>query len=274
MRPKLRDDGFHSLPLEPFRGSRFKILFQNAASVFFLHDDLTIFLRANATNRLLQAVLFDLEVPEYVAGCKAYGLIAYLITMPFWSSVEDTRIHLMDIGGRYREIIDFITTASLSIQEFITGQLRLSFCNAARLETDRIFQKLVLPWEHEDKTEVVLLVILPAMTRLLQRMFHYHLEGGKWTDVSDERREGTKVLPKHNKFSESIVGHMNHLMREKPNMSTIAKEACLMFSHNQMLEWLQTKPDGEVAKHLSEASKAVRKTRKCFKEAGSQGGSG
>ena len=57
-------------------------------------------------------------------------------------------------------------------------------------------------------------------------------------------------------------------------MSTIAKEACLMFSHNQMLEWLQTKPDSELAKHLSKASKAIRKTRKCFKEAGSQGCSG
>ena len=57
-------------------------------------------------------------------------------------------------------------------------------------------------------------------------------------------------------------------------MSNIAKEACLMFSHNQMLEWLQTKPDGEVAKHLCKASKAIRKTRKCFKETGSQGGSG
>ena len=37
-RPKLRDDGFHSLPSEPFRGSRFNILFQNAASVFFLRN--------------------------------------------------------------------------------------------------------------------------------------------------------------------------------------------------------------------------------------------
>ena len=264
MRPKLRDDGFHSLPLEPFRGNRFNILFQNAASVFFLHDDLTIFLKANATNRLLKAVLFDMEVPEYVAGCKAYGLIAYLITMPFWSSVEDTRIHLMDIGARYREIIDYITTASQSIQAFITGQLQLSFCNAARLQSDRIFQKLVLPWEHDDKTEVILLVILPAMTRLLQRMFHDHLEGGKWTDVSDEMRERTKGLPKH-MFSESIFGHLDRLMREKPNMSTIATEACLMFSHNHTLEWLQMKPH-EVARLLSEASKAVRKTRKCFKE--------
>ena len=38
MRPKLRDDGFHSLPLEPFTGNRFNILFQNVASVFFLRN--------------------------------------------------------------------------------------------------------------------------------------------------------------------------------------------------------------------------------------------
>ena len=75
-----------------------------------------------------------------------------------------------------------------------------------------------------------------------------------------------KGYQSNNKFSESIFGHLNRLMWEKANMSTIAKEACLMFSHNHTLEWLQMKPDGEVTKLLSEASKAVRKTRKCFKE--------
>ena len=70
MRPKLRDNGFHSLPLEPFN-----ILFQNAASVFFLHDDLTIFLRANAMNRLLKAACLTWKCPRMWLAVRHTALL-------------------------------------------------------------------------------------------------------------------------------------------------------------------------------------------------------
>jgi hypothetical protein len=71
MRQTLNNHGFISLPLQPFRGNRFNILFENAASLAYLSAYRTSFLESNATNRLLKSVLYDLKVPEYVAGCKA-----------------------------------------------------------------------------------------------------------------------------------------------------------------------------------------------------------
>ena len=39
-------------------------------------------------NQLLKAVFSDIQVPEFVAGCRALGLISKIITGPFWRVVE------------------------------------------------------------------------------------------------------------------------------------------------------------------------------------------
>jgi len=70
------------LPIERLRGNRFNILFSNAAGVYFLISKLKEFLQRNDTNRLLKSVKFDINKHEYGTGCKALGLIAFLITVP------------------------------------------------------------------------------------------------------------------------------------------------------------------------------------------------
>ena len=92
----LRRNNMHSLPLAPYRGNRFNILFENAAYVFFRHDMIT-FLESHNTNLLLKAVLEDLKTPEYIAGVKALGLISCLITVPLWCMIEDKSVSITDI---------------------------------------------------------------------------------------------------------------------------------------------------------------------------------
>ena len=48
-------------------------------------------------NRLLQAVLSDLSVPKYIAGCKALGIIDKIVTGPLWR-------HLVHSGGTILEM--------------------------------------------------------------------------------------------------------------------------------------------------------------------------
>ena len=64
-------------PLAPFRGNRFNILFYDAGVVYYLSTLIkTFFLDVWQTpNKLLRAVLADIQVPEFLAGCKALGLI-------------------------------------------------------------------------------------------------------------------------------------------------------------------------------------------------------
>ena len=139
--PFLKENGFRSLPIVPFRGNRFNILFQNAASVYYLASHLQTFLEGNAQNRLLHAVLHDLKVPAYLAGCKALGLVSFLVTVPLWQVIEDRSINIIDIGQQYQEVIDFLTRASESIEDFITGKLFVSFANQEKNKIRRDFSR-------------------------------------------------------------------------------------------------------------------------------------
>ncbi len=63
VRAFLRQHNLHSLPIVPFRGSRFNISFDNAAGLFFLHHEMLRFLEQfGANNRLTKSVLSDLRL--------------------------------------------------------------------------------------------------------------------------------------------------------------------------------------------------------------------
>ena len=106
--------------------------------------------------------------------------------------------------------------------------------------------------------------MLPAMARLLQRIFSDHLEGGEWSDVSAEERTRLIGVPKHNKYSESIFGHLDRIMKEKPNISAIASEAYIMFSHNKTMEWLDAKTANEKVHIFQNARRSLKDVRKSF----------
>lgn len=148
----------------------------------------------------------------------------------------------------------------------MSGVSHLSFTNQRKLQNDVIFQTLKKEWQHDALVQSILENMLPAMAKLLQRIFTDHLEGGKWIEVSPEIRERCKGLPKHNKFSESIFGHLDRILREKPSISTIAAEAYIMFSHNRTLEWLQKKNAKEKEQLLSAARKEVKVVKSKFKD--------
>ena len=256
VRPTLLEDGFRRLPLEPFHGNRFNIIFQNAASVFYLADHITSFLEGGAENKLLKSVLHAIKVTDYLAGCKALGLVSFLVTMPLWTS-----IHVLDIGKYYQEIIDYILQATNRLDEFIAGDLRLSFANTHALQTSIIFQHLTAMWEHDGKVHVILDVMLPAMARLLQKIFSDHLEGGRWTNVPEDQREQLIGLPKHNKFSESVFGHLDQIMKQKPSITTIASK---IFTHNK--NGFVRKVQQKRPTFFYEATRSVKHVRKAFQQ--------
>ena len=77
-------------PLAPFMGNRFNILFFDAGVVFFLSLLMKKLLIEvwQTPNKLLRAVLADVQVQEFIAGCKALGLIYKIITGPLWRVIE------------------------------------------------------------------------------------------------------------------------------------------------------------------------------------------
>ena len=62
-------NGILKIPLAPFRGNRFNIIFYDAAGVYFLKSHMKEYLwhhHPGALNHLLQAVLSDLQVSHFV----------------------------------------------------------------------------------------------------------------------------------------------------------------------------------------------------------------
>ena len=63
--------------------------------------------------------------------------------------------------------------------------------------------------------------------------------------MTDEMRRRSMGTMKYNKFSESVFGYLDTLLRMKPNVSVLASEAFVMFSANKTNLWLDSKSDVE-----------------------------
>ena len=94
------------------------------------------------------------------------------------------------------------------------------------------------------------------------------LPGGQYesVDKGSNMYAMARCVPKHNKFSETIFGYLDGLMRRKPNIGLLAAEAYVMFCKNKTAAWLAHKPTAEVRVLLSSASKEVKLVLANFKE--------
>ena len=79
----------NEIPLYPFLGHRFNIIFLNGAGVFALYNKLlTFFDQLTKQNKLLTAVFQDLHYLPYQVECCCLGLIQKLVTGPLWRKME------------------------------------------------------------------------------------------------------------------------------------------------------------------------------------------
>ena len=110
-------------------------LFESAAGLYFMKDQIEAFLNGNQTNKLLKAVLHDIKVPLFVAEVKALGLVSRLTTGPLWCLLEDKSIHILDMNRHYLELVNFFDDALGDIERFMKGRL-LPFGEATALKED------------------------------------------------------------------------------------------------------------------------------------------
>ena len=253
----LKDSGLRTLPLVPFKGNRFNILFFNAGFVYFLREQMKKFIDGfGATNKLLKCVQADLAEPLYMAGCRALGLISKVITAPLWRCLEDRSIHILDLPGIYRKIEDALRKGVENPGDFMEGHI-VPFDD---IEDDAIFWDLVQPCQNDGLTATVLQNILPALCKVMAA-HSSHL-----SEVSPEERESSQSVAKHNKFPERVFTYLDQQMRTRPNTSLLVHEATIMFSLNKTGDWLKSLSSEETAKLISSARKRARHLRKLFKE--------
>ena len=91
-------------PLASFWGNRFSILFYDAGALYYIAELVKRFFIEvwQTPNQLLRAVFADIQIPEYVARCKALGLINKVITGPLWQVLECNDVSILDMNERYQ----------------------------------------------------------------------------------------------------------------------------------------------------------------------------
>jgi len=83
--------------------------------------------------------------------------------------------------------------------------------------------------------------------------------------MSDEMKEKVRNAPKTSSYAESVFGQLDHLLRTKPNMTTLAAEASIMFLNNKTADWLDSQTESNKQTLIKEASKSVKKMRQNYR---------
>ncbi|ELT95293.1 hypothetical protein CAPTEDRAFT_190074 [Capitella teleta] len=90
-----------------------------------------------------------------------------------------------------------------------------------------------------------------------KRMFKDHLVGGIRANLNPDDTKLASV-PKSNKYAECVFGLLGHLITHKPDISTLASEAYLMYAQNRTSKWLKTQSPEEVNEEESSQASAYR----------------
>ena len=77
----------------------------------------------------------------------------------------------------YVEVIGYLQ--NINFRNFITGSALLTFVNEDHLASSPIYQRLMSPCDTDDQLIAVLEVMLPSLTRVMQRLFQEMGQCGK-----------------------------------------------------------------------------------------------
>lgn len=79
----------------------------------------------------------------------------------------------------------------------------LPFVDDSYIKRAKLYELLILPTQHDNEACTIFNIVLPGIAKLVKKMFHDHLPGGKNEQPSQEQIEVKNRIAKHNKVSES-----------------------------------------------------------------------
>eukprot|EP00057_Strongylocentrotus_purpuratus_P026366 XP_011680840.1 PREDICTED: uncharacterized protein LOC105446121 [Strongylocentrotus purpuratus] len=261
----LRTKGITSVPLAPFKGNRFNIIFHNGAGVFFLAKELKEFFQEHAEgNQLLKAVNADLGVNQFLAAVRALGLIDKLVTGPLWQVINEPG-HIATMNEHYTSMLSCFERWSDDSSEFMRGEDVLF--EGKHDPLDPIFTALVTPNpELDPMTKQVLEVLFLTYCQVTEKMLEDHLPSGKHSEMGEEKVKETKSVPKTNVGVERDFGMLDRLMRLKPSAGMMFVESIIMGVRNKTSEWRKGLHVTDREKLMEYARKSVKAQRDEYAE--------
>ena len=251
--------------LASFRGNCFNIVFYDAGALYHIAPVAEKLLKDvwQTPNQLLKAVLADLSILQYIAGCKALGIISKDVTGPLWRVLECKDVTILDMNERFRKLLTSLKNWSCDPSSVISGDAFV-FDDFPPKEDD-IYQSLFTKSTHDDTVCDILQLLFSAFYRHLMHLVEDHLPGGRYDDFGDRLSEETISVPKTNTVSERDFAQLDRLLREKPNATILSLEALILFNNNQTSKWLDEKEPSVRAELLANARKCGLEFKRQYK---------
>ena len=80
------------------------------------------------------------------------------------------------MNKHYKDLVDNLEVAANNVQDFMQGKILIfEEENKVLVQNDVMHQKLLEPWEHDDKGKTALNVLLPAVSVVTKHLFEDHL---------------------------------------------------------------------------------------------------
>jgi len=230
--------GYGSIPLARFVGNRFNILFYNAAGVYYLREQIVAFYdKAFGTpNRLHSAVRDDLRRPEYLAACRALGIIDKLITGPLWRRLASPTTTIASVSAVYSSLLESLNEWKDDASPLLEGYGKPF--QDAHISLDEVHQELFEQDDCDADTLVVLQLLSSAFAVFTERLLKDHLPGGEYHTMTEKMQSQTASVSTTNVASERTFAQLDRQKREKPNASVVAIEGMMLFANNETTEWL------------------------------------
>ena len=254
-RAYLQTKSVDKIPLAAFRGNRFNILLYDAAGVYSLKTHMLNYLTTahGSLNLLLQAVLSNLQVPQYIAGCKALGIVDKLVTGPLWRHLRLSTTSVLNMSDVYTAMKEKFEEWGNNAQAVMEG------CGHLLREhenEDEVTKMLLTLTKNDSMVQELLQLLFKSFVQTVQWLLIDYLPGGAYHSISDSDAaviEETKSVPTTNVSPERDFSALDRMLSEKSNATHIALESLLLYSHNHTSEWLQSK-SAEERKKLFKAS--------------------
>ncbi|KAK1164668.1 hypothetical protein AOXY_G15031 [Acipenser oxyrinchus oxyrinchus] len=252
------------LPLSTFKGNRINIVFHNAAGVYFLYSDLLEFTsELQQENKLIAEVFADLSVRQFLAGCRALGLISKCITEPLWR-ILSKKEHVLKMNERYQTLISKMREWTNDGSKLVSGKACLF--EDVEMHCGPVFEKLIekSSADFDELTVQAVELILASLVKVCCRMLADHLEHGRYDQMSEELLQKLESVPKTNVSCERDFGVFDNLLRAKTRATGIALEGMVMFKENRSWKWLADLDSQKKSEVLAVARMSVRNQRAVF----------
>ncbi|GFY44526.1 uncharacterized protein TNIN_185781 [Trichonephila inaurata madagascariensis] len=147
-----------TLPLAPYKGNLFNVIFHNSAGIWFYHETgiLTEFFEEMKKKEFDASPLSDILSEKHsFAFAKALGLLGKLVAVPLWTVLEDDEVQ---IGLRYNSLLKNVENWSKDASKFMRGQERLF--EDVPVSHDAVYVSLIKDNEANDALTKELLELL------------------------------------------------------------------------------------------------------------------